>query len=78
MGIPIPGLPYLGIVERFSCDDPCLWDFQSDLVPNLYLNPTDPPFLQKKINLSQSHLIPDILGPKIDLIFQPNVLFNRF
>ncbi len=40
--------------------------------------PIDPLFLQKKIGLSLSHLIPWILGPKCGLIFHQNVLFNRF
>ncbi len=38
----------------------------------------DPFILQKKIGLSLSHLIPDILGPKLGLIFHQNVLFNTF
>ncbi len=41
-------------------------------------NPIDPLFLQKKIRLSISHLVPEILGPKVGLIFHQNVLFNRF
>ncbi len=35
-------------------------------------------FLQKKIGLSLSHLVPEILGPKVGLVFHKNVLFNRF
>ncbi len=41
-------------------------------------NPIDPLFLQKKIGLSLSHLVPEILGPKVSLIYHQNVLFNRF
>ncbi len=37
-----------------------------------------PLFLQKKIGFSLSHLVPEILGPKVGLIFHQNVLFNRF
>ncbi len=37
----------------------------------------DPLFLQK-IGLSQSHLVPKILGPKVSLIFHQNALFNSF
>ncbi len=41
-------------------------------------NPIDPFFLQKKISLSLSHLVSEILGPKVGLIFHPNVWVNRF
>ncbi len=41
-------------------------------------NPIDLFFLQKKIGLSLSHLVPEILGPKVVVIFHQNVLFNRF
>ncbi len=41
-------------------------------------NPIDPLFLQKKIGLSLSHLVPEILGPKVGLFFHQIVLFNRF
>ncbi len=40
--------------------------------------PFDPFFLQEKIDLSLSHLVTKILGPKVCLIFHQNVLFNRF
>ncbi len=33
----------------------------------------DPLFLQKKISLSLSHLLSQILGPKFGLIFHQNV-----
>ncbi len=32
-------------------------------------NPIDPLFLQTKIGLSLSHLVPEILGPKVGIIF---------
>ncbi len=72
-------LPYLGMVGRFRCDDPHFGDFQSDWV-HFYTqhSPTDPLVLQKKIWLSLSHLVPEILAPKVSLIFHQNVLFNRF
>ncbi len=35
----------------------------------------DPLFLQNKIDLPLSHLVPQILGPKGGLIFHQNVLF---
>ncbi len=41
-------------------------------------NLIDALFLQKKIGLSLSHLVPEILGAKFGLIFHQNVLFNRF
>ncbi len=37
-----------------------------------------PPFSAEKIGLSLSHLVPEILGPKVGVIFHQNVLFNRF
>ncbi len=68
------------MVERFRGDDPCIGDFQSDWVPILYLNTIrlNPSFCRKKIVLSLLHLAPEILGPKVALIFHKNVLFNRF
>ncbi len=35
-------------------------------------------FLWKKIGLFLSHLVPEILVPKVGLIFHYNVLFNSF
>ncbi len=32
----------------------------------------------EKIGLSLSHLVPEILGPKVGLIFHQNVFVNRF
>ncbi len=37
-----------------------------------------PPLSAKKIGLPLSHLVPEILRPKIGLLFHQNVLFNRF
>ncbi len=31
-----------------------------------------------KTGLSLSHLVPEILGPKVGLIFHQNILFDRF
>ncbi len=39
-------------------------------------NPIDPLFLEKKIGLSLSHLVPEILRPKVGIIFHQNVFFN--
>ncbi len=71
-------LPYFGMVGRFRGDGPHFLNFQSDWVPILYLNPFQLTSLQKKIGLSLSHLVLEILGPKFVLIFHQNVLFNRF
>ncbi len=43
-------LPYLGMVGRFCCDDPCFGDFQSEWVRPYFMpqhDPIDPLFLQK-------------------------------
>ncbi len=50
-------------------------------IGSLFYTPTQsdcPQFLHKKIGFSLSHLVPEIRGPKVDLIFHQNVLFNRF
>ncbi len=72
-------LTYLGMVERFRGDDPRFWDFLSDWVYILYLNTIWlTPFSAEKIGLSLSHLVPEILAPKVGVIFHQNVLLNRF
>ncbi len=84
-------LPYLGMAWRFRSDDQHFWDFRSDYVPMLclitiwlcpYVMPhhdlIDPHFMQKKINLSLSNLVPEIHRPKVVLIFHKNVLFSSF
>ncbi len=72
-------LPYLGMVGRFRGDDPRFWEFRSDWVPILYLSTIWlTPSFWRKIGLSLSHLVPEILGPKFGLFFHQNVLFNRF
>ncbi len=73
-------LPYLGMVERFRGDDPPFLRFSIRL--GLYFipqrNPNDSFFSAETIGLSLSHLVPEILGPKVAVIFHQNVLFNRF
>ncbi len=50
--------------------------FQSNWVPILYLNTSRlPPFSAEKIDLSLSHLVPQILGLKVGLVFHQNVFF---
>ncbi len=70
-------LPYLNMVGRLRGNDPRLFIylfifFQSDWVPILYLNTIQliPSFCRKnRFVLNLSHLVPDILGPKVGLIF---------
>ncbi len=38
----------------------------------------DLPLSVEKIGLSPSYLVPEILGPKVGLIYHQNVLFNIF
>ncbi len=71
-------LPYLGMVGRFRSDDPHL-DFLFDWVHVLclimiWLTPS----FCRKIGLSLSHLVLEILVPKVCLICYQNVLFNSF
>ncbi len=56
-------LPYLGMVGTFRGDDPHFGDFQSDVVLILYLNTIrlTHSFSRKKISLSLSQLVPEIL-----------------
>ncbi len=76
--IPVLG-PYSGMVRGFHDDDPHFGDFQSEWVPIYILTQSAwPTRSAEKIGLSLSHLVPEILGPKVGLIFHQNVLFNRF
>ncbi len=71
--------PYLDMVGRFRGDDPRFGDFQSDWIPILYLNTIQlTPSFCRKIGLSLSHLVLEVLGPKVCIIFHQNVFFNRF
>ncbi len=70
--------PYLGMVGRFRGDDP---RFFSNLIESLFYTSTQsdrPPLSAEKIGLSLSYLVPEILGPKVGLIFHQNVFLNRF
>ncbi len=84
-GVPPTGgggggvLPYLGMVGRFCGDNPRFGDFQS-VFGSLFHTSTQsdwPPLSAEKIGLSLSHLVPEILGTKVDVIVHQNVLFNR-
>ncbi len=73
------GLTYLGMVERFRGDDPVFGIINP--IGSIFYTSTQsdwPPFSAEKIGLSLSHLVPEILGAKVGVIFHPNVLFNRF
>ncbi len=72
-------LPYLGMIETFRCDHPPFWGFSIWLGPLFIPQQSDcPPLSAKKIGLSLSHLIQEILGPKVGLIFHQNILVDRF
>ncbi len=64
-------LPYLGMVGTLRGVDPPFWGFPIRLGPYFIPqhNSVDPFFLQKKIGLSLSHLVPEILGPKVGQFF---------
>ncbi len=66
------------MVGRFCSDDPRFGDFNP--IGCLFYTSTQsdwPRFCRKK-GLSLSHLIPEILGLKVGLIFHKNVFFKRF
>ncbi len=67
---PGEGTHIFGHGGGFRNDDLHFWDILSnhDLI--------DPLFLKKKISLSLSHLVPEILGAKVGIMFHQNVLFN--
>ncbi len=84
--VPLWVLPYLGtlggsaVMIRGSIARHPFWGFSIRLGPyfvHLH-NPIDPSICRKKIGLSLSHLVPEILGPKVALIFHQNNLFNNF
>ncbi len=54
---------YLGMVGRFRCDDPHFCDCRSDW----------PPLSAEIISLCLLHLVPEIRGHKVGLIFNKNV-----
>ncbi len=71
-------LPYLGMVGRFLDDDP-RFSICNLIGSLLYsVNPIDLLFLQTKINLSLSHLVPEILGLKVGLIFHQMYYLTYF
>ncbi len=52
-----------------------------NLIGSLFYAPSRSDLLHlsaEKIGLSLSHLVPEIHGPKVGLIFHQNVLFNSF
>ncbi len=63
-------LPYLGMVGRCRGDDPCFGVF-NPMGSLFYTSALSdwPPLSAEKIGWSPSHLVPEILGHKIDLCF---------
>ncbi len=75
-GTPILGL---GMVGRLWADDPHFEVFNPTGSHFYASSNSDWPSLSaEKIVLSLSHLVPEIFGPKVGLIFHHNVLFNHF
>ncbi len=73
--IPV-GVGLLHTWRRFCGDDPHLFDFQSDWVPFLYFNIMRlTPLSAEKIGLSLSHLVLEMLGPKVGLIFHKKIYY---
>ncbi len=63
-------LPYLAMVGRSSGADPCFFIF--NLIGSLFYTPTQsdwPPLSAEKNGLSLSNLGPEILRPKVGLLF---------
>ncbi len=77
--IPGEGTPINGHGRDYR-----FWDLRSDCIPILCLIMIwlTSSFCRKNqfvfLTLSLSHLVPEILGPKVDLLFHQNVLFNSF
>ncbi len=67
-------LPYLGMVVGSEV----MISVFEIFVPIVYLNSIRlTPSFCRNISFSLSHLVPEILGPKIGHIFHKNVLFNN-
>ncbi len=72
-------LPYLGMVGTLHGDDAHFWDVRFNWFPILNLNSIWlMPSLWRKNCCFLYHLVPKILGPKSDLMFNWNVWFNSF
>ncbi len=75
--IPAVGTPILGHGREVQQWWPLFWVFNP--IGSLFYTPTQsdwPPLSAEKIGLSPSHLVPEILRPKVGLIFHQNVLVN--
>ncbi len=74
--IPGVGTPIRGHGREVPRRWPPFWDFHSDCVPILYLNTIRywPSLSAEKVGLSLSHLVPDILGPKVGSNFTPKCI----
>ncbi len=67
--MPGVGTPILGHGREVPRWLPCLWVFQSDALCYSYVQSDWPALSAEKIGLSLSHLISEILGHKVGLIF---------
>ncbi len=73
------GTPILEHGGNFRSIDPHFWHFPIPL--GLFLCPTRsywPPLSAENIGLSLSHLVPEIIWPKVGLIFYKNLSFDHF
>ncbi len=72
-------IPYWNRGGNFRSIDPWFWHVPIPLGP--FVCPTRsywPPLSAEKIGLSLSHLVPEIIWPKVGLIFHKNLLFDHF
>ncbi len=66
------------MVGRFCGDDPHVWDIPTGTLLYTSTQADCPPLSAEKFGLSLSHLVQEIPGPKVGLIFNQNVLINIF
>ncbi len=72
-------LTYLKVVGNFLGIEP-LFDFFKSKWVHFYAKTRSywPPFSAVKIGLSVSQLVPEIIWPKVDQMFEQNLLFDNF
>ncbi len=71
----LQALPNMKVLGNFGKSVPAFLTF-SNLIGS-QLNRVDPLYLYKKISLSLSHLVPEIIWPKVGFIFHQNQSFNH-
>ncbi len=72
-------LTYLNMVGNFHSIDPCFWYFSIPSGPFLWTTRSYwPPLSAEKIGLSLSHLVPEIIWPKVGLIFHTYLTVDHF